>query len=1091
MRDHVAICFENISRLRATIAALVAFAACLSACSERARDPVEALSSDAALGSDKSAAVARTLQRGVYLIEARERGIDARINVVTGGKSTTLENRLPRYGAVFKVVSLDAPTDVRIEAVSADHGANHGNVTIRISRWARAPGEPATALESGYVAESAAAEQAAVATSESWARAADLLHEALTHFEAADADAARAEAAYTLAEVQYAARSQYAAAVRACETASEAFQRADDQVGVHDVATLRAAAEIELAAAMEADSQRAEQRAMFAEADQRLAEAAVFFAAHSLPIRAQYAVNMRAVRAINVGDYDGAATMFARSIEMAHANHDVREESRSLANLAAVHAYRGYMEQAAQEYEALLPLSEPGTYQYAVTLGNLGVTLVARGDFDRALAVHTEALELYSRLNKEHEKAVELAALGILYFRMGDTQRALDTLRSAIVAQEKVSDTSGLTGTLRVAGNAASALGLHSAALEYLRWSARIDANPHSVGRTLVLIAGELRTTGDIAGAQAALADPLKSSNELVQANALEERARIRLARHDTKAAIDDLRNADGHYASLGLEINRIDTSTALSQALLGTGDVSGARAAADDAISIVNRIRVKSANPEWRARFLSARYSPYEARIAADLAATDPDAVWRAFRTAEDVRGRSLADELALAASGSKRRIDPREDTLRVQLTAQQVRLESRIQRADADPAATQDLRREIAETRAQIDVLQARHGVAASARSTLSESLRDVQRALPPYTAVLAYFVGDTGGHAWVLTADSLKHSSLPGRTVLEHAVIDAQREERGGTATGPANRKLATLLLHDMLAGRNEQRLLVLADGPLNSVPFAALPEPDGDGRLLVDRFVIANAPSLALAMSSPARARSRNTRVAVISDPVYAPDDRRLSVAMTEAGRNFRGPSTPSPNNLTRLPYSALEASAVAKTIGASDTIQLSGFDAVPQRVIELPSKELAVLHFATHAVARDDAPEQSALYLTEYSPDGSRLPLTRLTVTDIARSGLRADVVVLSGCATGDGSALRGEGVLGLTYGFLANGSDSVVASLWPIEDASTARFMNEFYRAYRESGRAADALRAAQLRTRGSAAPGVWSSFVVRANEFP
>ena len=95
------------------------------------------------------------------------------------------------------------------------------------------------------------------------------------------------------------------------------------------------------------------------------------------------------------------------------------------------------------------------------------------------------------------------------------------------------------------------------------------------------------------------------------------------------------------------------------------------------------------------------------------------------------------------------------------------------------------------------------------------------------------------------------------------------------------------------------------------------------------------------------------------------------------------------------------------------------------------------------------------------------------------------------MVVLSGCATGDGRALRGEGVLGLTYGFLANGSHSVVASLWAIEDASTARFMNEFYRAYRASGNAADALRTAQLRARANGASGAWSSFVVRANEFP
>jgi len=155
------------------------------------------------------------------------------------------------------------------------------------------------------------------------------------------------------------------------------------------------------------------------------------------------------------------------------------------------------------------------------------------------------------------------------------------------------------------------------------------------------------------------------------------------------------------------------------------------------------------------------------------------------------------------------------------------------------------------------------------------------------------------------------------------------------------------------------------------------------------------------------------------------------------------------------------------------------------------VLQLPSSELAVLHFATHAVALRDSPEQSALYLSEYTPEGALLPSSRLTANDITSSGLRADVVVLSGCATGDGTALRGEGVLGLTYGFLANGSHSVVAALWPIEDASTARLMKEFYDAYRKSGRAADALRVAQLRTRGNTAAAVWASFVVRANEFP
>jgi CHAT domain-containing protein len=144
-----------------------------------------------------------------------------------------------------------------------------------------------------------------------------------------------------------------------------------------------------------------------------------------------------------------------------------------------------------------------------------------------------------------------------------------------------------------------------------------------------------------------------------------------------------------------------------------------------------------------------------------------------------------------------------------------------------------------------------------------------------------------------------------------------------------------------------------------------------------------------------------------------------------------------------------------------------------------------------LHFATHALARPESPEQSALYLSEYASDGARLPDSRITAAEITRAGLRADVVVLSGCATGDGSELRGEGVLGLTYGFLANGSGAVIASLWPIEDASTARFMKEFYAAYREKPDPAEALRRAQQRSRDLSASAAWSSFVVRANGFP
>jgi tetratricopeptide (TPR) repeat protein len=1091
VRDHVAIYLQRIPRLRTAGLIAIAGVLCTSACSNGSKtDPVTEFSTELTLTGDAPSVTTRTLQRGVYLVEAREVEIDAHLTVVAGGATSELEDRVPRYGAIYKVVSLAEPGPLEVRVRSADHLTKRGSVQLRIARWARAPGSSAGERELGFVTFGEAGEQVALATVESWARAADKLNEAVAHFEAADDETMRAQSAFSLAYLQYESRDEWAATVRATEVATEAYKATDDEAGVQNAAILRGAAEIQLASAMNAGTQRAEQRAMFAAADRRLAYGAEFFKTHGRRIWAQYAVNMRAVLAVSTGDYVASGKLLEQSVSMARANSDVSEEARSLANLAAVHTYLGYIAQAAKEFEALLPLlnAQAQPYQYAALLGNYGYTLIVLGDFDRALTLRTQALEIYTKIGEQEERAIELAALGELYFRMGDPGRALDTLRAALVEQEKISATDVLAGTLRVTANVASVLGDHQAALEYLRKAATIDANPHTVARTRVLIATELRELGNLVAAETELAAPMKSTNASVHAAALEERAHLRLAQQKSVLALDDLRAADREYAALGLDFNRIDTNTALSEVLLGQHEVKAATAAAREAISIVSRIRTKSANPEWRARFLSSRYAPYEALIAAELAGADPNATWRTFRIAEEVRARSLADEIA---AGGSRAANPLEDDLRARLTAQQLRLEGRVQRQDADEAGTLALRHSIEETRAQLDANRLRSGGVAARQDSLPEALSEVQRQLPAGAAVLAYFVGDGGSHAWLLTSRELRHAALPGREQLQRAIGAVTVARRGGVAGDAADRDLSSMLLGHLLDGVPETRMLVLADGPLNGVPFASLTVPGASGELLVDRFVLGYAPSLALAMETGQPAKSHHRRVAVVSDPVYAADDRRLHTAQGGSAGTLRGAPRPSPNNFTRLPYSALEASAVMKAFGSIDTIQLSGFDATSERVLQLPSRDLAVLHFATHAVVRQDSPEQSALYLSEYAPDGALLPDSRLTTNDIARSGLRADVVVLSGCATGDGAALRGEGVLGLTYGFLANGSHSVVATLWPVEDASTARFMNEFYRAYRASGRAADALRVAQMRTRGDAATTVWSSFVVRANEFP
>lgn len=513
MRDYVATYLdtylEKIPRPRALLIAGACTALLLAACARDARtELVPELSRDFAFGGDERPRLEHELAPGSWLVEVREQDMDLRVVIEVAGKRTELTDHVPRHGLHAQVVSIKAPAILGVELQSADHSKKQGHGLVSISRWSRsasaAPGE----FERGFAAFGVAGQQTALNTPEANALAADKLHEAITHFEAAGDDAARAQGHYTLANLQYRGRDEWAAAIRATEAARESYDSVDDEFGVQNSETLRAAAELELASAMNAGTQRAEQAALYETADRRLVAAAEYFGVHSQPIRAEYAVNMRGIRALYVGDYEEAGKFFARAVEMARANQDEGEQAKSLSNLAWVHNRLGYIAQAADEYEALLPMVERDRQptQYAITLSNYGFCLILLGEFDRALALDTEALALFTANGRKLERAITLAALAGLQLRIGDAERALETARAAIAEQAQGGDTQGQASTLRVAGNAASALDRHDSALDFLKKSAAIDGNQNSVARTRVLIARELRALGDLPAAERELA---------------------------------------------------------------------------------------------------------------------------------------------------------------------------------------------------------------------------------------------------------------------------------------------------------------------------------------------------------------------------------------------------------------------------------------------------------------------------------------------------------------------------------------------------------------------------------------------------------
>jgi CHAT domain-containing protein len=180
----------------------------------------------------------------------------------------------------------------------------------------------------------------------------------------------------------------------------------------------------------------------------------------------------------------------------------------------------------------------------------------------------------------------------------------------------------------------------------------------------------------------------------------------------------------------------------------------------------------------------------------------------------------------------------------------------------------------------------------------------------------------------------------------------------------------------------------------------------------------------------------------------------------------------------------LPNAEGEVRDIARLIAAGSDAIRTGSSGSEATLKQSPLERYKILHFATHAVVDEIVPRRSAVML-----NGSGAEDGLLQINEIAQLRLNADVVVLAACRTQVGRALRGEGLLSLSRAFMHAGARGIVATLTPVRDAETRRFMRIFYVGL-AGGLAPDqALRVAQLqmiRAGGAdARPDVWAAFVL------
>ncbi|HVR96748.1 MAG TPA: CHAT domain-containing protein, partial [Thermoanaerobaculia bacterium] len=405
-----------------------------------------------------------------------------------------------------------------------------------------------------------------------------------------------------------------------------------------------------------------------------------------------------------------------------------------------------------------------------------------------------------------------------------------------------------------------------------------------------------------------------------------------------------------------------------------------------------------------------------------------------------------------------------------------------------EKDGEAIETLQRE------QVQLRQRREEIAAEMRRSAPRlsSLQDpqaltfeqVREALDPGTVMLSYSVGKEQTHLFIVTRGrELQVETLEvGRQALEKDVDRFRQlidQTRAGSGLGTEGLGWFSRRLYNLLVEPAEKwiaqgdRIVLVPDGPLHQLPFAALIRKDG--RYLVEWKPLSTV--LSGTVFAELKKQRRDTDAVAepsvrqwvaFGDPWFPP---RLAQSRPEdiGEVRLRSLSTRAQLRWKRLPQSRREVEEIATLFPADRRRTYVDREASEERA-KTVGRDARIVHFATHGFVDDRSPFDSGLVLSipEELAEGRDNGL--LQVWEIFESvRLDADLVVLSACETGIGEIRGGEGIIGLTRAFQYAGARSVLASLWRVEDEATAELMQRFYRHLRAGKAKDEALRAAQL----------------------
>ncbi len=792
-------------------------------------------------------------------------------------------------------------------------------------------------------------------------------------------------------------------------------------------------------------------------------------------------------------------------------HHDLKNragEAQTFTSLGTAYYSLGRFEKAIEYFEQSVAINREvkSRQPEANSLNNLGVTYQALNRYEKSIEYVEQALAIFRELKLRRYEGQALGNLGLAHNSMGQYEKAIEYYEQALLIAREGKNRSTEGRNLGNLGLAYKSLSHYEKAIEYFERSL-------AVAREVKDREGEQQTLSNSGETYLLLGRFDDAARYLEQS--------VLIAREDKARA------------------NEASALNQLAVAESKRGNLLRARTLVEQSLGIAESLRTDLVSAESRASFLASVQSSYQ--LYTDLLMrqhrAEPNKGFDALavETSERQRARSLLDLLGEARADMRQGVDAtlieRERTLAKQLNDKA--------RATAGTQEAAALKLEISQLETDLERAQAAIRKASPRYAALTQpqplKLREIQSQLDADTLLLEYALGEDRSYLWAITSDSLSTYELPkgalidknarqvyelltARSTTSRSESAPQRQLRITQAEAnlpAAAQSLSQMLLSPVASQLGNKRLVIVADGALQYIPFAVLPDPVvGKNQPVIVNHEVVSLPSasaLAIQRAELAGRQPAPKMLAVIADPVFDRSDERFKSLALEANDNQQAQTIASDDArsiehlaeksddkagtttrrlvIPRLPYTHQEATRLLALTPKTSSFGATDFQASRETVLKGDLAQYRYVHFATHGLLDSERPGLSSLVLSMVDAQGKSQD-GFLRANDIYNLKLHAELVVLSACQTGLGKEIKGEGLVGLTRGFMYAGAARVVVSLWSVNDKATADLMTKFYeKMLKQRERPAAALRAAQVemwRQKQWQSPYYWAAFTMQ-----